>query len=270
MVPPDLIIRWRTLSSREPEPQAQSNTLPGEHEILDLALPSLPEGDHFRDATKMMPNLVTRCFTGLNGTLDGGQKVLPTGVAERFLQIAGEPELHLGRLGVSLDQRVELALHLDDEFLVHKSVASSGDGKSCCISPFLWVLSASSFRACAAISSSTELRHSAIFCCSAGDGVGISTPKKGVFADVQQAIAPRTARDVPLELFAMLVLLKAVLEEAVRVAIFQSEADEDIRCGDLSPSLQKINAALREFERVAFVKTKVSITDQGIELILVA
>ena len=85
--------------------------------------------------------------------------------------------------------------------------------------------------------------------------------KERLFADVQQAIAPRSARDVPLELPAMLVLLKAVLKEAVRVAIFQSETDEDIWRGNLPPSLQKVNAAFGELERVAFVKNKVAITD---------
>ena len=68
----------------------------------------------------MMPHLVTRCLAGLDGALDGGEEVLPTGVAERFLQIPGEPELKVGRFWVSLRQRIELALHLDDEFLVHQ------------------------------------------------------------------------------------------------------------------------------------------------------
>ena len=36
----------------------------------------------------------------------------------------------------------------------------------------------------------------------------------------------------------MLVLLKALLIEAVGVAILEPETDEDIRRGDLSPSLQ--------------------------------
>ncbi len=33
---------------------------------------SLPEGDHFRDATKMIPDLVTLSLAGLDGSLDGG------------------------------------------------------------------------------------------------------------------------------------------------------------------------------------------------------
>jgi hypothetical protein len=33
---------------------------------------SLPEGDHLRDATKMMPNFVTRGLARLDGLLDGG------------------------------------------------------------------------------------------------------------------------------------------------------------------------------------------------------
>lgn len=93
-----------------------------EHEILDCALCSVAQLDHFRDATKMVFSVVTRCFAGLDRAPDRGEEVLPAGVAERFLQIPGEPELHLSRLGVSLGQRVELTLHLDDEFLVHDSM----------------------------------------------------------------------------------------------------------------------------------------------------
>ena len=44
---------------------------------------------------------------------------------------------------------------------------TSGDGKSCCIRPFLWVLRASSFWVCAAMSSSRLVRHEAMRCCSA-------------------------------------------------------------------------------------------------------
>jgi len=82
-------------------------------------LPALPKGDHFRDATKMMPNFVTRGLAGLDGSLDGGEKILPARIPKRFLQIPGKPELQICRVWVGLDQRVKLALHLKNEFLVH-------------------------------------------------------------------------------------------------------------------------------------------------------
>ena len=63
-------------------------------------MPTLPVGDQFRDATKMMLDLVPRGAAGLDGALDGGQKVLPAGIAERLLQIPSKPELHLCRIDV--------------------------------------------------------------------------------------------------------------------------------------------------------------------------
>ena len=76
-------------------------------------------GDQFREATKMMPDFVTRGLAGLDGTLDGSQKILPARIPKRFLQIPGKPELQIDSVGVGLGQRVKLALHLKDEFLVH-------------------------------------------------------------------------------------------------------------------------------------------------------
>ena len=46
----------------------------------------------------------------------------------------------------------------------------SRDGKSCCISPFLWLLIASSFWVSAVIKSSRLLRQEAMRCCSSGSG----------------------------------------------------------------------------------------------------
>ena len=46
---------------------------------------SLPEGDHLRDAKKMIPDFVTRSLARLDGLLDGGQKILPARIPERFL-----------------------------------------------------------------------------------------------------------------------------------------------------------------------------------------
>jgi hypothetical protein len=97
----------------------QIASIASEHEILNLALATLPVGDQFRDATKMMPDFVTRGLAGLDGTLDGGQKILPPCIAKRFLQIPGEPELQIDSVGVGLGQSVKLALHLKKEFLVH-------------------------------------------------------------------------------------------------------------------------------------------------------
>lgn len=64
----------------------------GEHEIIDLMLPTLAESDQFRDATKMIRNRATTGLTQLYGTIDRSLKVLPAGIAERGLQITGEPE----------------------------------------------------------------------------------------------------------------------------------------------------------------------------------
>ena len=91
----------------------------GEHEVFDLALPALAVGDQFRDATKMMHWLVTRGLAGLDGPVDGREKVLPAGVAEGFLKVAGKPELQVGLLRMKLRQLIELALHFDDEVFVH-------------------------------------------------------------------------------------------------------------------------------------------------------
>ena len=60
-----------------------------DNEVLDGALPSLAVGDQFRDATKMMLRLVTGGLARLDGALDGGEEVLPAGVAEWFLQVSG-------------------------------------------------------------------------------------------------------------------------------------------------------------------------------------
>jgi hypothetical protein len=83
-------------------------------------------GDQFRDATKMMPGLVTRCIAGLNGTLNCGEKVLPTGISEGFLQVAGKPEFQARFFRVKLHQLIKLALHFDDEVFVHDWGALSG------------------------------------------------------------------------------------------------------------------------------------------------
>ena len=75
----------------------------GEHEILDRALSSLAIGDQFRDATKMMVGIITRCFSGLDGPLNCSHEVFPAGVAKGFLKVSGEPELQRGffRVGVT-------------------------------------------------------------------------------------------------------------------------------------------------------------------------
>src|SRR5699024_3067005 len=49
-----------------------------------------------------------------------------------------------------------------------RGTVSPTRGKSCCISHFLWALSAPILSVCAAISSSRDERQSAIFCCSSG------------------------------------------------------------------------------------------------------
>lgn len=51
----------------------------GEHKVFDLALSALAVGDQFRDATKMVFRVVTSCFAGLYGALNGGLEVLPAG-----------------------------------------------------------------------------------------------------------------------------------------------------------------------------------------------
>ena len=78
--------------------------------------------NHLPDATKMMADLVTCCFTKLDGALNLVQEVLPAGVAQRILQISDNPEFHIDRDRMVLYQGIELALHLKNEFFVHKSV----------------------------------------------------------------------------------------------------------------------------------------------------
>ncbi len=74
-----------------------------------------------------MPHLVIRCLARLNGALNGGEKVLPTGISEGVLQVAGKPEFQARLLWVKLHQLVKLALHFDDEVFVHDWGALSGD-----------------------------------------------------------------------------------------------------------------------------------------------
>ncbi|MCU0747977.1 MAG: hypothetical protein MUF13_00320, partial [Akkermansiaceae bacterium] len=93
----------------------------GQHEVLDFALPALAVGDQFRDATKMMFRFVTRCLTRLNGPLNGSHEVFPTGIAERFLKIAGEPKFDPVVIRQGLSQRIKVALHAMNLFDVHKS-----------------------------------------------------------------------------------------------------------------------------------------------------
>jgi hypothetical protein len=90
-----------------------------EPEVVDGAFRSAAEGDHFRDATKMVLGLVSHYLAGLDGALEGGKEVFPTGVAEGFLEIAGEPEFEIGFVGVGLDELVKLTLHADKEVFVH-------------------------------------------------------------------------------------------------------------------------------------------------------
>lgn len=49
----------------------------GEHEVVDGALGTATKFDHFRDATKMVADRVTRGFTGLNGAIDCILNVFP-------------------------------------------------------------------------------------------------------------------------------------------------------------------------------------------------
>lgn len=65
----------------------------GEHEIVDETLGAATKFDHFRDATKMVADRVASGFTGLDGTIDGGLEIFPTGVPEGLHEIAGKLEL---------------------------------------------------------------------------------------------------------------------------------------------------------------------------------
>jgi hypothetical protein len=67
----------------------------------------------------MVFSLITRCLAGIDGTLDGGEKILPAGIAEGFLQVARKPEFQMKFFGVRLHQLIKLALHADDEVFVH-------------------------------------------------------------------------------------------------------------------------------------------------------
>ena len=67
----------------------------------------------------MVFSLITRCLAGIDGTLDGREKILPAGIAERFLQVAGKPEFQMKFFGVRLRQLIKLALHFGDEDFVH-------------------------------------------------------------------------------------------------------------------------------------------------------
>ena len=50
------------------------------------ALSTLAVGDQFRDATKLMIRIITRCFTRVDGPLNGGHEVFPTGVTKGLLK----------------------------------------------------------------------------------------------------------------------------------------------------------------------------------------
>jgi hypothetical protein len=92
----------------------------GEHEVFDSTLSSASQGDHFRDATKMVFRFVTRCFTRLNDALNGCHEVFPVGISQGLLQIAGEPDFDDSVTRKSLSQRIEVALHAVGLFDVHK------------------------------------------------------------------------------------------------------------------------------------------------------
>ncbi len=84
-----------------------------------MPLSALAVGDQFRYATKMMPRIVTGCFAGLDGAMDGGEDVRPAGLAEGFLQVAGKPEFDAGIRCVRPGQGIEVTLHSVDEFRIH-------------------------------------------------------------------------------------------------------------------------------------------------------
>lgn len=82
----------------------------GQHEVLNFALSTLSNIDHFRDATKMIAFRVIRFLTGLDGALDRHNEVLPPGVTQRLLQFPREPEFDL-LTGNIVCEDVELLLH---------------------------------------------------------------------------------------------------------------------------------------------------------------
>lgn len=60
-------------------------------------------------------------------------------------------------------------------FLLESLRLGGLDGRSCCINPFLWVLRASSFWVCAAMRSSRLVRHDAMRCCSGLQSMGLES-----------------------------------------------------------------------------------------------
>jgi hypothetical protein len=89
-------------------------------------------------------------------------------------------------------------------------------------------------------------------------------------ANVQESVATGTARDVSFELNPVSVLLEAALEKAVRVALLEAKAYEDVGRSDFSPSSELIDTPLWETQRVAFVENEVAVTHDGVELVLTA
>ena len=72
----------------------------------------------------MVFRIVTRCFTRLDGALDGGHEVFPAGVAERLLKIPGKPEFDAAVIRKGLGQRIKVALHAMNLIDVHKDTES--------------------------------------------------------------------------------------------------------------------------------------------------
>jgi hypothetical protein len=90
------------------------------------ALPTLAVGDHFRDATKMVFRIITRCVARLDGPLNGGHEVFPAGVTKGLLKVPSEPEFQCLFFRMVLGKLVELDLQGDDSFGIH-SGGSAGE-----------------------------------------------------------------------------------------------------------------------------------------------
>ena len=89
----------------------------GEHEVRHFLLRSFGHLDRFPDVGKMIGNPVARDLAGSLGLGEDIREIVPLGVAEEVLNVAGEPvfDPSIRLLGMSLEGAGKCV----DEFRVH-------------------------------------------------------------------------------------------------------------------------------------------------------
>ncbi|WP_456151152.1 hypothetical protein [Caballeronia mineralivorans] len=102
---------------RVPVLRHQIAGIASEHDVVDFTLAARAQVDHFPDVRKMVCSRVPGRFAGYLGFVHDLDEVLPLGISQQMLKVAGKPELDTatGLLGV----RFEMLGQRVDQFGLH-------------------------------------------------------------------------------------------------------------------------------------------------------